>query len=262
MLTYPEISPVAVQLGPLKIHWYGLTYLAGFALSFLFARRRARRSDTPVTPEQVEDLIFYGAMGVILGGRIGYLLFYGWAEVAKDWHYIYRFWEGGMSFHGGLLGVLVAMALFARKQQRQFFEITDFVAVFTPLGLFCGRIGNFINGELWGRETDVPWGFLVDGVVRHPSMLYEAALEGVVLFVILWWFSRAPRPTRSISGLFLIGYGLFRSSVEFVRVPDAQYGYFAGNWLTMGMMLSTPMVLYGVYLMVSAYRRQRSEEQS
>ncbi|MEN7344160.1 MAG: prolipoprotein diacylglyceryl transferase [Pseudomonadota bacterium] len=259
MIVYPNIDPVAIQLGPLKVHWYGLTYLAGFALSFVFARRRARRPDTPLEPQHVEDLIFYGAMGVILGGRIGYLLFYGWHNVAEDWRYIYRFWDGGMSFHGGLLGVLVAMALFARKQGKTFFEITDFVAVFTPLGLFCGRIGNFINGELWGRETDAPWGFLVDGVVRHPSMLYEALLEGLVLFLILAWFSAKPRPTRSISGLFLIGYGVFRIAVEFVRIPDAQYGYFAFDWLTMGQILSTPMVIFGLYLLVTAYRREPAE---
>ena len=259
MIVYPNIDPVAIQLGPLKVHWYGLTYLAGFALSFLFARHRARRPDTPLEPEHVEDLIFYGAMGVILGGRIGYLLFYGWHNVAEDWRYIYRFWEGGMSFHGGLLGVLVAMALFAKKRGKTFFEITDFVAVFTPLGLLCGRIGNFINGELWGRETDVAWGFLVDGVVRHPSMLYEAILEGLVLFVVLAWFSAKPRPTRSISGLFLIGYGVFRIAVEFVRIPDAQYGYFAFDWLTMGQILSTPMVIYGLYLFTTAYRRESAK---
>ncbi|MFK8051575.1 MAG: prolipoprotein diacylglyceryl transferase [Woeseiaceae bacterium] len=256
MIVYPQISPVAIKLGPLKVHWYGLTYLAGFLLSFLFARKRAARADSPVTPAQVEDLIFYGAMGVIVGGRVGYLLFYGWQQVVNDWHYIYRFWEGGMSFHGGLLGVLAAMALFARKHGRTFFQITDFVAVFTPLGLFCGRIGNFINGELWGRETDVPWGFLVDGKVLHPSMLYEAFLEGLVLFILLWWFSLKARPTRAVSGLFLIGYGLFRILVEFVRVPDEQYGYFAFDWLTMGQILSAPMVIFGAYLMFSAYQKK------
>lgn len=253
MIVYPEISPVALSLGPLKVHWYGLTYLAGFVLAFLLCRKRAQRADAPIKPAAVEDMIFYGAMGVIIGGRVGYLLFYGWANVAEDWRYIYRFWEGGMSFHGGLLGVLVAMALFARKQQRTFFEMTDFVAVATPLGLFCGRIGNFINGELWGAETTVPWGFLVDGVVRHPSMLYEALLEGVVLFVVLLWFSARPRPTRAVSGLFLIGYGIFRILVEFVRIPDEHIGYFADSWLTMGQLLSAPMVLFGMYLMWRAY---------
>lgn len=257
MLVYPQIDPVAFSVGPLSVHWYGLTYLAGFALSFMFARSRARRPDTPLKPGDVEDLIFYGAIGVIVGGRVGYLLFYGWAEVAKDWHYIYRFWEGGMSFHGGLLGVMAAMVLFARKQDKTFLQITDFVSVFAPLGLFCGRIGNFINGELWGRTTDVPWGFLVNGQVLHPSMLYEAVLEGLVLFVILWYFSRKPRPTGSISGVFLIGYGLFRIAVEFVRVPDAQYGYLAFDWMTMGQILSTPMVLLGVYLVWRAFARER-----
>ncbi len=255
MLVYPDIDRVAFELGPFKVHWYGLTYLAGFALSYLVGRHRARRDDTPVSPQQVEDLIFFGALGVILGGRIGYLLFYGWAEVARDWHYIYRFWEGGMSFHGGLLGVLLAMWIFARRQGRTFFEITDFVAVFTPLGLFCGRIGNFINGELWGKETDVPWGFLVDGTVRHPSMLYEAALEGVALFLILWFYSSKPRPVGATSGLFLVGYGVFRSLVEFVRIPDAQYEYLAFGWLTMGQVLSAPMIVFGIFLMIRAKPR-------
>ena len=257
MLVYPDIDRVAFELGPFKVHWYGLTYLAGFALSYLVGRHRARRDDTPVTPQQVEDLIFFGALGVILGGRIGYLLFYGWAEVQKDWHYVYRFWEGGMSFHGGLLGVLLAMWLFARRQDRRFLEITDFVAVFTPLGLFCGRIGNFINGELWGKPTDLPWGFLYDGVVRHPSMLYEAALEGVALFLILWFYTSRPRPVGAASGLFLVGYGVFRSLVEFVRVPDAQYEYLAFGWLTMGQVLSAPMIVLGIILMVRATRGAR-----
>lgn len=248
MLTYPDIDPVALSIGPINLYWYGLTYLIGFVLSYFFARRRAQRDDTPVGPSEVEDLIFYGAIGVILGGRIGYLLFYGWDNVMADWRYIYQFGKGGMSFHGGLLGVLVAMAWFARKKGRGFFEITDFVAVFTPLGLFCGRIGNFINGELWGGPTDLPWGFLVDGVVRHPSMLYEAILEGLVLFAILALYSRVPRPIGRISGLFLIGYGTFRFLVEFVRIPDAHIGYVAGGWVTMGQILSTPMILFGLYL--------------
>ncbi|MEL7023185.1 MAG: prolipoprotein diacylglyceryl transferase [Pseudomonadota bacterium] len=257
MLVYPDIDPVALSVGPLKLHWYGLTYLAGFVLSFFFARYRARRDDTPVEPGEVEDLIFYGALGVIVGGRVGYLLFYGWANIADDWRYIYRVWEGGMSFHGGLLGVLVAMALFARRKGRTFFEITDFVAVFTPLGLFCGRIGNFINGELWGAETQLPWGFLVDGVVRHPSMLYEALLEGVVLFLVLAWYSRKPRSIGRVSGLFLIGYGSFRVLVEFVRIPDSHIGYFAGDWLTMGQILSAPMIAFGMYLFLRPIRDAR-----
>ncbi|MEM6819538.1 MAG: prolipoprotein diacylglyceryl transferase [Pseudomonadota bacterium] len=248
MLVYPEINPVALDLGPLQLHWYGLTYLIGFVLSYFFARYRAQREDTPVTPAQVEDLIFYGALGVILGGRLGYVLFYGLDNLLADWTHLFKVSEGGMSFHGGLLGVLAAMAWFARRQRRTFFEITDFVAVFTPLGLFCGRIGNFINGELWGGPTDLPWGFLVEGVVRHPSMLYEALLEGVVLFLILAWYSRIPRQTGRISGLFLIGYGTFRILVELVRIPDSHIGYLAGDWLTMGQILSTPMVLFGLFL--------------
>ncbi|MEM9171151.1 MAG: prolipoprotein diacylglyceryl transferase [Pseudomonadota bacterium] len=254
MIIYPDIDRVAFSLGPLKVHWYGLTYLAGFVLSFFFARHRAKRADAPIEPKDVEDLIFYGALGVILGGRLGYLIFYGWTEVLKDPTYIFKFWEGGMSFHGGLLGVLVAMALFARKHDRGFFEITDFVAVFTPLGLFCGRIGNFINGELWGGPTDLPWGFLHEGVVKHPSMLYEALFEGVILFVLLAWFSRKPRPTRAVSGLFLLGYGVFRSGIEFVRLPDGHIGYLADGWFTMGQLLCLPMIAYGLYLIWCAYR--------
>ena len=254
MLVYPEINRVAFSLGPVKVHWYGLTYLVGFVLSYIVGRHRAKREDTPVTPAQVEDLIFFGALGVIVGGRVGYLLFYGWAQVAKDWHYIYRFWEGGMSFHGGLLGVLVAMWWFARRNGKTFFEITDFVAVFTPLGLLCGRIGNFINGELWGKPTDAPWGFLVGDEVLHPSMLYEAALEGVVLFLILYTYTARPRAVGAASGLFLFFYGLFRSLVEFVRVPDEQYGYLAFDWLTMGQVLSAPKILFGLFLFLRATR--------
>ncbi|MEL6447425.1 MAG: prolipoprotein diacylglyceryl transferase [Pseudomonadota bacterium] len=255
MLVYPEISRVAFSLGPVKVHWYGLTYLVGFVLSYIVGRHRAKREDTPVTPAQVEDLIFFGALGVIVGGRVGYLLFYGWAQVAQDWHYIYRFWEGGMSFHGGLLGVLVAMWWFARRNGKTFFQITDFVAVFTPLGLLCGRIGNFINGELWGKPTEALWGFLVGDEVLHPSMLYEAALEGVVLFLILYTYTARPRAVGATSGLFLFFYGLFRSLVEFVRVPDEQYGYLAFDWLTMGQVLSAPMILFGLFLFLRATRQ-------
>lgn len=255
MIVYPQIDPVALSLGPLKIHWYGLTYLAGFLLAWWFARRRALAGKGPLTPAAVEDMIFYGAIGVIAGGRIGYLLFYGWSSIAEDWRYIYRVWEGGMSFHGGLLGVAFAMVLFARKYKKTFFEITDFVVPIVPLGLFTGRIGNFINGELWGRETDVPWGFLVNGVVRHPSMLYEALLEGVVLFILMWTYTAKPRPRMAASGLFLIGYGVFRMLVEIVRIPDSQYGYLAFDWLTMGQVLSAPMVIIGLGLMTVAYTK-------
>ena len=255
MIVFPEFDPVAIALGPVKIRWYGLTYVAAFVFALLLARRRARRPDTPLEPGEVEDMIFYGAIGVVLGGRIGYLLFYGWGEILKDWHYVYRVWEGGMSFHGGLLGVMIALWWFGRRRGRTFFEMTDFVAPVVPLGLFCGRIGNFINGELWGKPTDVPWGFLYNGVVRHPSMLYQAALEGLTLFALLWWYSSVPRPRMAVSAAFLVGYGFFRSVVEFVRVPDPQYGYLAFGWLTMGQLLSLPMIVAGAAMLLIAYRR-------
>jgi phosphatidylglycerol:prolipoprotein diacylglycerol transferase len=260
MIVFPEFDPVAIALGPVKIRWYGLTYVAAFVFALLLARRRARRADAPIGPGEVEDMIFYGALGVVLGGRIGYLLFYGWGEVLNDWRYIYRVWEGGMSFHGGLLGVMLALWWFGRRRGRTFFEMTDFVAPVVPLGLFCGRIGNFINGELWGKPTDVPWGFLYNGVVRHPSMLYQAALEGLALFALLWWFSSVPRPRMAVSGAFLLGYGLFRGIVEFVRVPDPQYGYLAFGWLTMGQVLSLPMIVAGAALIWIAYRRGRQPQ--
>lgn len=254
MITYPEISPTALSLGPLHIRWYGLMYLAAFASAWWLATRRARRDYSPCTPDQVGDLIFYGAVGVIAGGRLGYVLFYGLDDWAADWLFPVKIWEGGMSFHGGLLGVVVGMWYFARQVNKGFWEITDFVAPIVPLGLGFGRIGNFINGELWGKQTDVPWGFEVGGVVRHASQLYEALLEGLALFTILWLFSARPRPTMAVSGMFLLFYGLFRGAVEFVRMPDMDTGYIAFGWLTKGQILSTPMIVFGIVLLVVAYR--------
>lgn len=251
MLTYPEIDQVIFGLGSLKIRWYGLMYVIGFVLAWWLARRRALRVDSPVTVVQVEDLIFYGMLGVILGGRLGYLLFYGWEQIAADPWYIVKIWEGGMSFHGGLLGVLVAMGLYARSIGKSFFEVTDFIAPLIPLGLGPGRIGNFINGELWGKTTTVPWGFSVNGEVRHASQLYEAALEGLVLFLILYFYSAKPRPTMAISGLFSFFYGVFRFAVEFIRLPDNNQ-YLALDWLTKGQVLSAPMIIIGIYLFVRA----------
>lgn len=257
MLTYPDISPVAVDFGPVAIHWYGLTYLFGFIAVWWLGNLRARRPDSGWTPEEVADMLFYGALGVILGGRVGYILFYNFDLFIDDPLMLFRIWQGGMSFHGGMLGVFVAMWVFGRKTGRSFFQVTDFMAPFVPVGLGAGRIGNFINGELWGRPTELPWGMVfpfVDQQARHPSMLYEALLEGLLLFVILWVYSSKPRPLRAVSGMFMLFYGLFRFGVEFVRQPDAHLGFIAFDWLTMGHVLSAPMVLYGIYLLAFAYR--------
>ena len=254
MIPYPDIDPVAIELGPLKIRWYGLTYLVGFALAWILMRYRANQSAWPWQREQVEDLIFFAALGVILGGRLGYVLFYGFDQLVGDPMYLLRIWEGGMSFHGGLIGVLVAVAIYARRRGRGFFEVTDFIAPAVAPGLFCGRIGNFINGELWGRPSELPWAFVVDGEGRHPSQLYEAALEGLVLFLIVWVYSARPRPRMAVSGLFALCYGLFRFAVEFVREPDSHLQYLALGWVTMGQVLSAPLILVGALLLVLAYR--------
>jgi phosphatidylglycerol:prolipoprotein diacylglycerol transferase len=255
MLTYPEIDPIIFALGPLKVRWYGLMYVIGFLLAWWLARRRAEKSWSVIKPDQVDDLLFYGMLGVIIGGRIGYSLFYGFDQLISDPLYLLKITEGGMSFHGGLAGVMIAMWLYGRKLGVQFWAMLDFVAPITPLGLLFGRIGNFINGELWGKPTDVPWAFDIGGQALHPSMLYEAFLEGLVLFVILWLFTRRERPYRSVAGLFLILYGVFRFAVEFVRVPDSHIGYLAMDWLTMGQVLTLPMIIAGATLMFLAYRR-------
>ncbi len=258
MLTYPEIDPIIFSLGPLAIRWYGLMYVVGFVLAWWLARRRSQEKWSVIKPEQVDDLVFYAMLGVILGGRVGYALFYGTEQLLSDPLYLFKITQGGMSFHGGLLGVMLAMWLYARKLRIGMWSILDFVAPLVPLGLGFGRIGNFINGELWGKPTDVPWGFMVNGQVLHASMLYEAVLEGFVLFAILWWFSSRQRPTMSISGLFFLLYGVFRCAVEFVRLPDAHIGYLAGGWLTMGMVLTLPMIIGGAILIAMAYRNKKA----
>jgi phosphatidylglycerol:prolipoprotein diacylglycerol transferase len=257
MLNAPQIDPIAIQLGPLAVRWYGLMYLAGFLAAWWLGRRRARRDGSGWNAMQVDDLIFYGALGVILGGRVGYVIFYGFDQWLDDPLYLLRIWQGGMSFHGGLLGVLVAAWLFGRRHGFGFFATTDFVAPLVPLGLLAGRLGNFVNGELWGRVSDVPWAMVfphAGPLPRHPSQLYEAFLEGLVLFAVLWLYSARPRPTMAVSGLFLVGYGCARTAVEFAREPDAHLGFLAGGWLTMGMLLSLPMVVAGGVLMALAYR--------
>lgn len=256
MLVYPKIDPILITLGPLAIHWYGIMYLIGFTLAWWLGARRAQRPESFIKPLEIGDIIFYGALGVVLGGRLGYIIFYDPVNYFTHPLAIFEVWRGGMSFHGGLLGVLIAMGLYARKMGHRFFEVTDFIAPLVPLGLAAGRIGNFINGELWGRPTDVPWALIVEGIPRHPSQLYQAALEGVTLFMILWWFSRKSRPTMAVSGLFLIGYSVFRFLVEFVRTPDAHLGFLAFDWLTMGQLLSIPMFLAGIILMALAYRQR------
>ena len=261
MLRYPNINPIALNLGFLHIHWYGVMYLLGFAGAWWLARRRAAQPGSTWSAADVDDFLFYAMLGVILGGRIGYVLFYGLPLWRGDWLYPLKIWEGGMSFHGGMLGVLAAAWIFGRQRGRHAFDVYDFAAPLPGVGLFFGRIGNFINGELWGRPTDVPWAMLVPDpnggapVARHPSQLYEATLEGLVLFLVLWWFTAKPRPRLAPSGLFLILYGCARFTVEWVRLPDANIGYLAGDWLTMGMLLTLPMILVGVFVMLYAYRR-------
>ena len=261
MLEHPQFDPVAIAIGPLEIHWYGLTYLAAFLLGWWLARLRTARPDAPVNNEQLADLLFYLALGVILGGRFGYVLFYHFERFLQEPLWLFQIWEGGMSFHGGLIGVLLAMLLFARKLGRGFFEIADYIAPVIPVGLGLGRLGNFINGELWGRPTELSWGMVFpqagDTLARHPSQLYQFALEGVLLFVVLWWFSARPRPRMAVSGLFLCGYGTVRFVAEFFRAPDPHLGFVAFNWMTMGQILSLPMILAGVVLLWLAIGRNQ-----
>jgi len=253
-----SFDPVAVSIFGWDIHWYGLTYVMAFLSAFLLARLQTKRQYTDWNYAQIDDLLFYGGMGVILGGRIGYVLFYAFPDFIADPLTLFKVWQGGMSFHGGLLGVLAAMALFNRKYKKGFFNIMDFVAPIIPLGLGFGRIGNFINGELWGKPTDLPWAMIfpaADNLPRHPNPLYEALLEGLLLFIILWWFSAKPRARMTTTALFAIGYGSFRFIVEFVRVPDAHLGYLAWDWLTMGQVLSLPLIITGVVLIVLSQRK-------
>ncbi len=258
MLTHPQFDPVALQLGPVAIHWYGITYLVAFGLFLLLCRLRLRQAPYAQHPQvwnptAVEDLLFYGVLGVVLGGRLGYCLFY------KPDHYlahpleIFAIWQGGMSFHGGMLGVIVAMAVWARRKGQPWLAVTDFIAPCVPTGLASGRVGNFINGELWGRAADpaLPWAMVFpqagDGIARHPSQIYQFALEGVLLFVLLWWFARRPRPLGAVSGVFLLGYGVFRFLAEYFREPDAFLGLLAFQW-SMGQWLCGPMIVIGALL--------------
>ncbi|MGC2458622.1 MAG: prolipoprotein diacylglyceryl transferase [Gallionellaceae bacterium] len=260
MLVHPQFDPVAIHLGPIAVHWYGLMYLLGFMLFLWLGKKRLRVLNRPGWDDRMlDDLLFYGVLGVVLGGRLGEVLFYNPGYYFSHPLKILAVWEGGMSFHGGFIGVMLAMALFARKRQFHWLQLMDFIAPLVPLGLGAGRIGNFINGELWGRPTDVPWGMVfpqVDNVPRHPSQLYEFALEGVALFVILWLYSKKPKPVGAVSGLFLIGYGSFRFLGEFTRNPDNGIFGLMTFGVSMGQWLSLPMVLAGIALMVWAHRKK------
>jgi len=247
-----QIDPVALSIGSLQLRWYGLMYLAGFGLGWMLGRWRASRPGSGWTGPDVDDLLTCVMIGIILGGRIGYVLFYDLPVYTHDPMEIVRIWNGGMSFHGGLLGVLGAFWYFARTRGRTFLEVSDFIAPLIPQGLFFGRLGNFINGELWGKVSDAPWAIVFPGagpLPRHPSQLYEAVLEGLVLFIMVWVFSLKPRKTGAVSGLFALGYAVFRFAVEFVRMPDVQLGYLAFGWLTMGQLLCVPLMLAGAWLL-------------
>jgi phosphatidylglycerol:prolipoprotein diacylglycerol transferase len=267
MLVHPQFDPVAVYLGPLAVRWYGLMYLLGFALFILLGRLRIKRNpERGFTVVMLDDMLFYGVLGVILGGRLGHILFYQFGYYVQHPLEIFAVWQGGMSFHGGFLGVITAMAFFARKYKLPWLAVTDFIAPLVPLGLGAGRIGNFINGELWGRPTDVAWGMIfpdVDSIPRHPSQLYEFALEGLAFFLVLWIYSARPRPVAAVSAMFLIGYGVFRSLAEFFREPEDGFMGFMTLGVTMGQWLSLPMVVAGAIMLFWAYRYHplpRSEE--
>ena len=259
MLHYPLIDPVALQLGPVKVHWYGLMYALAFACALCLGYQRCKQPSRGWELAQLQDVVFYAAIGVIVGGRIGYVLFYNFDYFLAHPLWLFRIDQGGMSFHGGFVGVTCALWIFARTTAKNFFDVTDFVAPLVPLGLAAGRVGNFIGGELWGRVTSSPLAMVFPNdplqLPRHPSQLYQMAVEGLLLFAILWWFSAKPRPRAVVSGLFLAGYGTGRIVVEFFRQPDPQLGFLAGNWLTMGQLLSLPMVIAGVGMMVASYRR-------
>jgi len=233
MLTYPEIDPIIFTIGPLAIRWYGLMYVLGFVGGWILALKRSQQKWSIIRPAQVDDLIFYCMLGVIVGGRLGYSIFYGWEYWLQDPLYVFKITQGGMSFHGGLLGVMAAMWLYGRRSLgKSFWQVTDFIAPLAPIGLGTGRIGNFINGELWGKPTDLPWAFNINGVGLHPA----------------------------VSGMFLLCYGIMRFCIEFVRVPDADFGYLALGWVTMGQVLTAPMILLGVVLLFLAYRNNRTQE--
>ena len=261
MFTFPQFNPVVISLGPLSIHWYGVMYIIAFGGAWVLASYRRNMKPNQWSTDQISDLIFYGAIGAVVGGRLGSVFFYNFDRFLEDPLWVFRVWEGGMSFHGGLLGVGVALYFYSKSLRKGFWETIDFIVPFVPFGLGAGRIGNFIGGELWGRPTDVPWGMVfphVDQLPRHPSQLYEVALEGVALFILLWWFSSNPRPRLAVSGVFALGYGSFRFFIEFFREPDQQIGLIAFEWLTMGQLLSVPMAAGGILLLFLSYNKQKN----
>ena len=251
-MPFPSIDPIAFEIGPLKVHWYGIAYLVGFLSALWLARYRSAQLASKLKKNQVLDLVVYASLGAIIGGRIGYTLFYGFDQFAANPLSMFKIWEGGMSFHGGLVGCISGIWFYAYRSNTKFLELTDFLAPFAAVGLFVGRIANFINQELWGRATDLSWGIVFpndpEALPRHPSQLYEAALEGIVLFIVIWIYSSKPRVTGTVSGLFLTLYGSFRLTVEFVREPDSHIGFVLLNWMTMGQLLSIPLVVFGLYL--------------
>lgn len=265
MLTHPEFDPVAVQIGDLKIHWYGLMYMVAFISAWYLGTLRARKADSGWKADEISDFMFYAALGVILGGRMGYVLFYDFSNFIDHPLVLFKIWQGGMSFHGGLLGSALAIWLYARKTKRGFFQVTDFTIPLFPLGYAAGRFGNFINGELWGRVTDVPWGMVFAQVgpePRHPSQLYQFFLGGVLIFIIIWWYSSKPRPTMAVSGLFLALFGSYRIFVEFFRQPDKHLGFIAFEWMTMGQILSVPMVAVGCFMLWKGYQNHTKSDSS
>lgn len=257
MLSYPEINPIALELGPVRIYWYGLMYLLSFVTCWLLVRYRVRRGFGPLTQEALSDLmLFWGPIGAIIGGRLGYVFFYHFDYLMADPLYLFKVWEGGMSFHGGLLGVVAAFFWVAKKQKVSIWAVADLVAPVVPIGLGLGRVGNFINGELWGRVSDVPWAMIFPGggpLARHPTQLYEAFFEGFMMWLLLWLYSAKPQPKMAVSGMFLMLYGLFRFSMEFFREPDAHLGFIFANTFTMGQLLCIPMFLLGLFILIRSY---------
>jgi phosphatidylglycerol:prolipoprotein diacylglycerol transferase len=261
MIAFPNIDPVAVQLGPVAIHWYGIAYLVGIGLGWWFLLRDANRSDSDWSQEAVSDVVFFAALGGVFGGRIGYTLFYNFNETLSDPLSIFAVWRGGMSFHGGTLGFILALALFAHLRSRPLLTVTDFVTVAAPIGLFFGRIANFVNQELWGAPTTLPWGVVFTHpaaglIARHPSQVYEALLEGLVLFILLRFVAAKCSLVGAVSATFLIAYGIMRIGIEFVREPDQHIGYLAWGWVTMGQILSLPMILGGLIILGIAHSRR------